>query len=350
MSRPSILVTGAPGWLGTCLLETILSGAFGARELLGGGHLRALRHPGATVESGGFSQLGEIEWVSGDLRSTDALASLCDGAAGSVLFHAAGVVHPSGGIRECYDVNAEGTRRLIDAAVSAGVTRIVAVSSNSPFGFNQSAEEFFDEASPYNPYMAYGRSKHLMELAVFEASHSGRIETVIVRPPWFYGPNQPRRQSTFFSMIRRGRFPVLGDGKQLRSMVYVENLCQGLLLAAGSAGANGEAYWIADLRPYSISEIVDTVKRVLIEELDQDVAERQIPLPGWIGELAGTLDGILQRFGYYNQQIHVLGEMGKSIACATTKARLDLGYAPRFSLEHGMRESVRWCLAQGISL
>ena len=58
-------------------------------------------------------------------------------------------------------------------------------------------------------------------------------------------------------MIKEGRFPILGDGTQRRSMAYVDNICQGLLLAAEAADASGRAYWIADERPYSINEIVD---------------------------------------------------------------------------------------------
>ena len=53
-----------------------------------------------------------------------------------------------------------------------------------------------------------------------------------MRAPWFYGPHQPARQTLFFKMIQAGRLPILGDGSQRRSMAYVDNLCQGLLLAA----------------------------------------------------------------------------------------------------------------------
>ncbi len=64
------------------------------------------------------------------------------------------------------------------------------------------------------------------ELHVFSAVDRG-LDAVVVRPPWFYGPFQPPRQTTFFTMIRKGRFPIIGDGEQRRSMVYVDNLVDG---------------------------------------------------------------------------------------------------------------------------
>ena len=81
----------------------------------------------------------------------------------------------------------------------------------------------FDESSPYKPYMNYGRSKKLMEDAVNAAANGGGIETVILRPCWFYGPDQPPRQTTFFTMIKDGKAPIVGDGESRRSMSYVDN-------------------------------------------------------------------------------------------------------------------------------
>jgi nucleoside-diphosphate-sugar epimerase len=198
--------------------------------------------------------------------------------------------------------------------------------------------------------MGYGRSKQRMELVVQEAQASGAIETVIIRPPWFYGPHQPARQTTFFKMIKNGRFPILGDGSQKRSMAYVDNICQGLLLAASNENANGEAYWIADARPYAIVEIVETVRQVLEEELGVRCAARQPRVPALVGRVARTADAALQAVGWYNQQIHVLGEMSETIACSVEKAQRDLGYAPTVTLREGMRASIRWCLANGLRL
>ncbi len=346
---PRALVTGAPGWLGTRLVEVLLNGLDGAPTLgmpNGDRSIRCAVHPG--VDPRAIASLSaDLELVEGDLTDPRTAQRLCEDAGDAVLFHVAGVVHPTRGLGELEQVNVVGTRHLLDAAAAVGVRRVVVVSSNSPFGFNPTADHVFDESSPYNPYRGYGRSKHRMELLVDRAQELGKIETVIIRPPWFYGPHQPARQSTFFKMIREGRFPIVGDGRQKRSMAYVDNICQGLLLAATVERANGQKYWIADERPYSILEIVETVRQVLEEELGMPCKDRQLQAPEVVGTIAGSLDGILQSCGVYNQKIHVLGEMGHTIACSIDKAVRELGYSPKVTLHDGMGASVRWCLANG---
>jgi nucleoside-diphosphate-sugar epimerase len=164
---------------------------------------------------------------------------------------------------------------------------------------------------------------------------------VIVRPPWFYGPNQPPRQTLFFRMVRDGKAPIIGQGENLRSMAYVDNLCQGLILAARAGHANGRTYWIADRRPYAMSEIIDTVERLLETEFGQRCAHKRLRLPSLACRVAWLADASLQKAGLYNQKVHVLSEMDGTIACSVAAARRDLGYEPRVELEEGMRRSIR---------
>ncbi len=347
---PSILMTGAPGWLGTRLVEVLLRGLPGVPqfETPDSSHtIRCLVHPVADTTV--LTELSPaVQLAPADLTNADAVRAFCADAAGAVLFHIAGVVHPTRGVQEFEQVNVGGTDNVLRAAEAAGVRRVVVVSSNSPFGFNPNAEHRFDEGSPYHPYMGYGRSKQRVEALVKEAQARGKLETVLIRPPWFYGPHQPPRQTLFFKMIKDGRFPILGDGMQQRSMAYVDNICQGLLLAATTARANGEVYWIADERPYTINEIVDTVQRVLEDEFGVSCATRRLHLPALAGEVARLADGTLQALGLYNQKLHVLSEMGHTIACSIEKAKAELGYAPTVALREGMLASVRWCLANGL--
>ncbi len=131
------------------------------------------------------------------------------------------------------------------AALGHGVRRVVHVSSNSPFGTNPHPGDTFRNDEPYHPYYGYGRSKMQAELRVLDAVDRG-LDAVIVRPPWFYGPFQPARQTTFFRMVRTGRFPVIGDGQQRRSMAYVDNLVQGVV--RGRAGADAGRAGLVDRR------------------------------------------------------------------------------------------------------
>jgi len=345
------LLTGAPGWLGTRLIEVLLEGLDGISSLPapdGTRQIRCLVVPG--LDGSTLGPADRVQVVRGDLRDREAVRALCQDAAGATLFHCAGIVHPARFVRELYEVNVDGARRLLQAAEEAGVRRAVVLSSNSPAGTNPRREDRFDEQSPYRPYMAYGRSKMLMELAVHEYQARGKLETVIIRPTWFYGPGQPQRQTAFLRMIKNGSAPILGDGGNLRSMTYIDNLCQALLLCEHNPVANGQTYWVSDRRPYSMNEIVDTVERLMESEFEMKVAHKRLRLPSLAAKVAGLADGLIQKLGLYQQKIHVLSEMNKNIACSVEKAQRDLGYAPTVELEEGMRRSLAWCRAQSIDL
>lgn len=341
------LVTGAPGWLGTRLVETLARGLPDVPALAAPapGPIRCLVVDGVAVDEL-RAAAPEVELARGDVRDRASLGEFFRGAEGATLFHLSGIIHPRR-IRELYDINARGAENVLDAALAAGVRRVVAVSSNSVAGCNPGPAHVFDESAPANPYMSYGRSKAMMEAAVERAAASGRVETVVLRPCWYYGPGQPARQTRFFTMIKEGKAPIVGGGESRRSMSYVDNVCQALALAARKEGVSGRAYWIADRRPYTMNEIVDTVERLLEREFGIPVAHKRMRLPGVVSEVAWAVDGLLQGVGLYQQSIHVLSEMNKTIACSVARAEQELGYAPRVELEEGMRRSIRWCLEQG---
>jgi nucleoside-diphosphate-sugar epimerase len=342
------LVTGFPGWLGNRLVHYLHERhpdlpQHGAAPAFS--RVRALVLPG-TDSAAVRERYPDLELVVGDLRDPAAVGRFCAGASGATVFHLAGIIHPNR-VRELFEINTEGTRHLLAAAAAAGVRRIVATSSNSPAGVSRDPSTRFDESSPYRPYMGYGRSKKLMEDDLNAANASGAVETVILRPCWFYGPDQPPRQSTFFKMIREGKAPIVGNGEARRSMSYVDNTSLGLLLAAGSERAAGQTYWIADERPYSMNDVVDTVEGLLEHDFGMPVEHDRMRLPSVASEVALAVDAAIQRAGLYNQKIHVLSEMNKTIACSVEKARTQLGYQPQVELREGMRRSIAWCLENG---
>jgi nucleoside-diphosphate-sugar epimerase len=348
VARSLALVTGAPGWLGTRLVRVLAHGLSDVPALAmpdPGRRIRCLVLPDV-AERILTDISGEIEIVRGDVRDPRAVDEFVRGADGATVFHLCGLIHPRR-IRELYDINVEGTRHVVRAALAAGARRLIAVSSNSPAGCNAGPDEVFDESSRYRPYMHYGRSKQQMEELVREAGASGRIEAVILRPCWFYGPDQPPRQTRFFTMIKAGRAPIVGGGESRRSMSYVDNTCQALLLAERRPEARGRTYWVADRHPYTMNEIVDTVERLLEHEFGIPVAHRRLRLPGVASEVALVADRLLQGLGRYNQELHVLSEMNKTIACSIALAERELGYDPKIALEEGMRRSIRWCLEHG---
>ena len=334
------VVTGASGWLGRALIARLLDDPKRVR-------LRLLAH--GTQDAAQLGALGDrVEVVIGDIAKQDSAERLLHGLDDDVdVIHAAGLIHP-GRITDLYAVNAAGTRHVVEAALDHGVRRVVHVSSNSPIGTNPSNTDTFRNDEPYHPYLHYGRSKMEAELAVADAIEHG-LDATIVRPPWFYGPFQPSRQTSFFRLVRRGRFPVIGDGTQRRSMVYIDNLVDGVIAAELTPGSRGKAYWIADRSAYTIADIVETVGRALRDEglATSPPAQR---VPALVSRLAERADRALQRAGRYQQHLHVLGELGHTIACDIGAARRDLGYEPRIELYEGMRRSIRWCVAEGLEL
>ena len=331
------VVTGANGWLGQNLVRELAP----ARE-----RVRCL------VRSEDDASLllvvgPSVEPIVGDVRDPATLDRLFEGIGSATVFHAAGVIHPVARVREMFDVNVGGTQLALDRARRAGASRFVHVSSNSPFGANARPTDRFTEDSAYHPYMGYGQSKLEAEQLVFRSFERGDLDTVIVRPPWFYGPYQPERQTTFFSAIRRGRFPLVGDGTQQRSMVFTGNLVHGLLRAEVAEAASGNAYWIADAEPYELRTILDTVRRALAAEGLAVAERRPLRVPTAVARLAENADALLQSQGRYLQAAHVLGELKDTIACDITLARKEIGYEPPTELLEGMRASIRWCLANG---
>jgi len=334
----TVVVTGASGWLGQNLVRTLAAQRDRVRCLVPVDDHAA---PLSLVSP-------SVEVVVGDVRDPATVDRLFEGVgADAAVFHAAAVIHPTSSTREFFDVNVGGTQNVVDRARRSGASRFVHVSSNSPFGVNPTPDDVFTEDSPYNPYLGYGQSKYEAEQIVRNAYERGDLATVMIRAPWFYGPYQPSRQSQFFRTIRRGRFPLVGDGTQRRSMAYTDNLVQGLLRAEVADKAPGNAYWIADEKPYELREVLATVRRALAAEGLATSGPERVSLPRVASRIAEKADEVLQSRGKYVQPLHVLGELNHTIACDITRARDELGYAPAVALEEGMRASIRWCLDHG---
>ena len=356
----TLVITGAAGWLGRALVARAASHSSqyeisSVRVLVRDADeetlVRSTWDTARRTSANSMGDVPELHVASGDIVDPTTAARLLAGIDGPVdVVHTAGVIHPTR-FGDFHDVNVVGTSNISEASLRREQTSLVHVSSNSPFGTNPHPGDRFRSDEPYNPYLAYGDSKMRGELAVLDAASRG-LHASIVRPPWFYGPFQPARQTTFFSMVKSGRFPVFGSGDQMRSMVYIDNLVDGVLAARAylrAGGATGRGWWIADQRPYSVTEIVETVGRALRDE-GHTVTPNRLRLPDLVGRVAEKADRIIQGSGRYNQQVHVLGEMNKSIACDISNTTDDIGYVPRIDLYEGMRRSIRWCADQGITL
>jgi nucleoside-diphosphate-sugar epimerase len=338
-------VTGYPGWLGSRLVEVLREGLPELPASDPNRRIRCLVLPGASPAALAALPSG-VELVEGDVRDPRSLREFFRGAGDATVFHLAGVINPRR-TRDFHEVNVEGTRNVLDAAADVGTGRVIAISSNMVAGPNPDPEHLFDEHSPRNPHLPYGRSKVLMEDLVNEAFAAGRLDTVILRPCRFHGPRQPPARTRWYRLIRQGRLPLPGNGEARWSLSYIDDICQALLLAERTAGAAGRTYWIADRRPYTVREVVDTVEALLENEFGLQVSHRRIRLPRAVGRIAAAADALVQRLGVIEPHAHALGHLQVSSACSIAAAERDFGYDPKIGLEEGTRRSIRWCVENG---
>ncbi len=343
-----ILITGASGWLGKAFLRKIFDGPtslnFSDIKLF-------IKDKSEEELLSAFIEKG-VSFSYGDLTNKKSVDLFLENSEGATLFNLAGIIHPKLFNQSDFNlINNIGVSYLAKKSIENGLKKFVSMSSNSPNGYTKNNHELFTESSPYFPYMGYGRSKMRMELNLINLSKQQEVTNFsIIRAPWFYGPDQPKRQSEFFSMVRSGRFPLIGTGENLRSMSYVDNLVEGVILAAEYFDKNGEIFWIADEKPYSMNEIVGTIKDLMRNEFSMEVSKTQLKLPNLISDSARLIDYTSQSLGIYIQKIHVLSEMNQNIVCSVEKAKAVLGYKPCVSLKEGMLNSINWCLENNLKI
>lgn len=331
----TLLVTGASGWLGR---EVAAAARADHDDVVG------LVATAAEAEALALDQPG-LDVRIADLRRPDAVRSAVSGLELDAVIHTAGIIHPHR-VEDWTEVNVEGLARLLDVVAGPGLRAFVQVSSNSVLGVNADEQDRFGDDEPPRPWLGYGRSKAAAESLLHERLDEGTTVTVL-RPPWFYGPGQPERQARFISAVRRGRFPLVSPGTQRRSMAYVPDLAAACLRALHRSDGTSRTWWWSDPRPYSLEEILQTVRAAArLEGLEVSGALRRMPAAAAM--LAERADAALQRRGRYVSELHVLGELGRTIAGDPTAGRAALlpGVEPP-GLLAGWRAAIRWAIDHG---
>ena len=267
-------ITGATGWLGINFLKFIFGKSREQWKLDVEKIILLIKNSDEKNIINNISK--DVITREGDLSDIESLESFLVDGESSTLIHIAGIIHPKF-TSEFKSINTEGTKKLLNICNKFNFKKVVLISSNSPCGCNKN-NKVFDENSSYNPYLNYGLSKMNMEIYANKFHKDTGLDLSIIRAPWFYGPNQPERQKLFFEMIRNGKFPIVGDGNNLRSMVFVDNLIQGICLVIKETHSIGETYWIADENPYTMNQIVDTIQSIFKNEFGIEASKKQIKL------------------------------------------------------------------------
>ncbi|MGH8230077.1 MAG: NAD-dependent epimerase/dehydratase family protein, partial [Steroidobacteraceae bacterium] len=236
-------------------------------------------------------------------------------------------------------VNVEGTRRLLEAAASAGVRRFVHGSTIGVYGAARDAA--LDEDSPLAPDNPYGRTKADAECVA--RAFSDRLEVVITRISETYGPADWRLLK-LFRAIDRGRYVTLGRGTNEHQLIYVDDLCSGLLAAVTQARAVGETFVLAGEERLTTNAMVEWIAQALGH------ARSPAHAPLWPFALAAhACEAACGPLGVKPPLTRRrLDFFRKSFGFSTDKARTRLGFHPDVPFAEGARRTAEWYRAEGL--
>jgi nucleoside-diphosphate-sugar epimerase len=311
-------ISGGAGFLGLHL----------ARRLLADGHeVRTLDV--APLDDSELER--SVEELRGDVRDPGAVARLVDGA--DVLVHAAAALPIQASRAAIRSVNVEGTAVVFAAGLEAGVRRAVLISSTAVYGIPK--HHPLREDAPLVGVGHYGESKIDSERVARRAARRG-LETVILRPKTFIGPERLGVFEILFDWIREGRrIPILGDGSNRYQLLAVEDLVAATVSAAG-ADVAGETFNVGATEFGTVRSDLEA----LIAHAGS--GSRLRPVPARPAELA--LRGLELAHLSPLAEWHYRTAHRDSFV-DVSKAQRELGFEPRLSNEQALCETYDWYLA-----
>ncbi len=321
-------ITGVNGFIGSNLAKKLIERNHQVRGLIFKG-----------TDESNLDELGDkIEKVYGDITDFDSIRPHLNGI--DVVIHLAGLVTDWGSENLFVKVNVEGSKKVLDAAVEAGVKRMLFMSSLTVHGFKgfQNA----NEETSYAPYNAYARSKLAVENLLNEYYQQNKIETVIIRPGFtIFGSNDRLFSFEAYKRIDNGKsFPTVNKGKSLMCYSYVENLVEGLILAATHPKAAGQTYIISDGPIIPFKEFLGTMFEVSGHKV------KLSSFPSWLAyPIAGLLEAIYKFFRRKNGPLITLYRVKVSsidLGFKNEKAMQELGYKPAVDRVEGFRRTYEW--------
>jgi nucleoside-diphosphate-sugar epimerase len=237
---------------------------------------------------------------------------------------------------DAYEVNYEGTRRIIHALRNNGkLIRFVLFSTQLVVGlFNET--RFIDETEPFMTRTAYGESKILAEKVTQEECIKANIPFTIIRPTSVYGPFGKTPYREFFQTILRKKYFHVGKADNLISMVYVKNLVDQTLYLAGRDDTKTCTFFGNDLYPYTI--------RQFSEEVARHNNFHILTLPGWVVWTLAYLLGVIKFVGIPVPLYPFRLRNITSNYCYSIGNSIKLGYYPKYNLNQGIKETIEWYL------
>jgi nucleoside-diphosphate-sugar epimerase len=323
----TVLVTGAAGFLGSHVVDLLVSRGERPRALIRpGDDARRLVAAKADVR---HADLGDPDGLAGALEGVDR------------VLHCAARTGPWGPEHEYVRTNVVGLERLVRAATAVGVQRIVHVSSVTVHGNDTGGEA--DETTPLraepNPY---SRSKVAGERVLQRLVRELGAPVTIVRPGWIYGPGDVASFARLARMIESGRMSLIGSGENHIPLIHVRDVARGVLLAgeAPAGTATARAYLLVNDQPVTQRQFLTAIAR----ELGVPAPTRRIPyeLALTAGRVSENLGRLLHRRQPPPLMRYGLQLLGGENRFLIGRARRELGFDPAVGLEDGVKESVRW--------
>jgi nucleoside-diphosphate-sugar epimerase len=321
-----IFITGGTGFIGLRLVEVLVKR---------GHEVRALVRPSSDISF--LKKLG-VETVEGDIRNDDAWRKRIAGS--ECVYHlAAGTTKDRLTKRDYEARNCHATKKLALSALAHGVRRMVYASSIGVYGTtcNRAVNE---DTSP-SPDSYYRETKLRGEKELVGLHRNSGLPVVVARLAHVYGP----RSYSLLELcrkIRSNRFRVIGGGENYQTMVYVDDVVDGLSRCGETPDIEGTTYILTGPQPLRLREVLVTLAR----QLGTDIVFGTLPvLPFWLYlKFARALyraSGIqIQRAHYYDLFLtdHIL---------TTTRAQDELSYRPQVSFNDGAARLVQWYRSEG---
>jgi dihydroflavonol-4-reductase len=339
-----ILITGGLGFLGSHLAS---------RLALAGETVRIFARPSTAVE-GGLNGNGHgnghgghdahpaalaCEVARGDIRDPEAVRKAVRGA--EVVIHLASNFRKGGSDeKEAHAVNVGGTRNVLEACRSEGVSQLIHCST---IGVHGSVLEVpANEETPFNPLDLYQETKVQAEEEVWKSHHRDGLPVTVVRPISMLGPGD-RRMLKLFRMIQKRRFVVVGDGSTLFQPAYIDDVVEGFRLCLRNPNALGEAFIVGGDEYLPLRDLF----AVVADELGVPPPRLRLPMGPvvWMADLCEKLCVPLgiepplhrRRVSFFQS----------NRAFSIDKARQVLGFQPRMTLRDAVRSTIGWYRQQG---
>lgn len=310
------LITGATGFIGSHLCEELIRRGFDVTYMArdSSSH-RWVEQPGLTCIRGDCTVKESLGDIPGDF---------------DYIFHLAGLTK-SCSPDDFFSVNARGTENILITVAERNpfLKRFVYLSSLAAVGPSKDGSPVREDVKP-SPVSHYGMSKLEGERAVMK--YRDIIPVTIVRPPAVYGPRD-RDMLVMFRMIKKGFFFDLG--KCYYSLLYVDDLIEGILLSAQEKAALGEIYFLCDGEIHTSEDIVTQISKVL------QVRARRVKLPKRAIPFIAAVSERINRTGIINRD-RVRDFTHTHWICDGGKAREEIGFRPKISMEEGIQRTADW--------